>query len=273
MKRHLPWLAIALVLAAMFNVCFFLITAGTRHLPPSVWIGYAFIHLALLLMLLTPLMVKRGNQAEADYRRPLYAGTTLYFFITLVINALFITDSLNSELVQMYINAEANPQEGLWEWLIGHLSGQEGVVAAWILQALGTPVSVAAAVITNTLLLGLLALYLIVNLAANTDTAAQQERHEQELAYVKEGASRLKYIAGLTQDRNLQRKVSQLNDLVSSSPLRSCPEASPLERKLLNSLSDLEDACQANDEQAVLRLCDDLTDLVRRRNRIVSEKA
>ena len=273
MKNIIPWLAVMAVILVVLNVCFFTVVYGATNIAPSVWVSYAFVHLAFLLTLCTPLMVERGNSAEADYRRPLYAITWIYFIVALLVNLAFIIVSLNSVVMQQYVELQLSPQEGFLPWLVQHLSGQEGVVAAWLLKLLGTPIKVGTAIITNVVLLGAAVVLLIVNVAANADTAAQQERHEQELHYVKDSASRLKYIATSATDKALGRKVSLLCDLVSSSPLRSCPEAEKLERELMGQLNALEDACGASDEAEVTRLCAEMTDKARRRNRIVSEKA
>lgn len=273
MKNTLPWMAVIIVLIALFNVCYFTITASASEIPPSVWLSYAFIHTAFLLLLCTPLMVRHGNNAVADYRRPLYVGTWIYFVLTLIVNVAFIIVSLNSVLVEQFIKMQASPKEGILEWIIAHLSGKDGVVAAWILKTIGTPISVTTAVITNVVMFGSLLVYLIFNIAANADTATQQERQEQELTYVKEASSRLRYIASTAKNRDYARRVGQLCDLVSSSPLRSCTEAKALEQQINNMLGDLERACRETDEPTILQLCTEIADLIRQRNRIASEKA
>ncbi|NDV45469.1 hypothetical protein D0T49_00180 [Paludibacter sp. 221] len=81
------WIILDAIFLIVFNVLFFLI-GGSEH-PASVWISYGFIHFAYIMLLLTPLFVRKGSGQE-NYRRPLFGISTSYFFLELVIGVTFI---------------------------------------------------------------------------------------------------------------------------------------------------------------------------------------
>ena len=231
--KHVPfWMAVVTVITIVFNVCFFIVTANIALSDPSVWVCYACIHVPLALMLCTPLMARHNNGAKTDYQRPLYLGSILYFIAAIAVNTTLIA--------------------------LTHLNGM--------------PLKLYVIIVANVLIIGIVSIYYVVNISANTDTAIQQERHEQELLYVKGVSSRLKLIASTTEDKNSARMIGKLHDIVASSPLRSCPEAEILERDIENMLSTLEDACLANDEHSVRQICAQLTDLTNRRNLAIQLK-
>lgn len=273
MKRQILWLAIDAVFLIVFNVCFYVLVGGMHGqgldaLPPSVWVSYGFIHLSYFLLLSTPLFVQRGNKAVADYARPLYAGTWIYFLVSLVVNVAFILVSLNSAMVQLFEQLQLAPQHGLLAWIVRSLVDADGLTAAWLLKLLGSPVSSVCAWVVNVVLLGAALVYLLANGLVNADTAAQQERHERELHYVKTAASRIKAMVDAATDKRSEAELEKLYYAVNSSPLRSCGAAHSVEQQLLAMLDDLEDSPDAATTE---RLCKEMVRLANRRNRIVSE--
>ena len=272
MKRQILWILLDAIFLIAFNVCFFVLVGGAKDsgiegIPPSVWVSYGFIHFSYLLLLCTPLMVRRGNKAVADYARPLYVGTWIYFLVALVVNLAFILVSLNSTLIQLMEELRLSPKSGLLAWLVNSLVNSDGITAAWLLKLLGTPISTGAAWIVNVILAGAAAVYLIVNTLANEDTAEKQERHEQELVYVKTATPRLKALVDSASDKKVEAELEKLYYTINSSPLRSNEAAKNLERQILAMLNDLEEAA---DKEDTLRICDEMVKLANRRNRILS---
>ena len=256
----------------MLNVCFFVLLGGAKDrgiegIPPSVWVSYGFIHFSYVLLLCTPLMVRRGNKAVADYARPLYVGTWTYFLVTLVVNLAFILVSLNSTLVQLFEQIQMTPKHGLLAWLVNQLVNSDGITAAWLLKLLGSPISTGTAWIVNVILAGLAAVYLIVNALVNEDTAEKQERHEQELVYVKTATPRLKALVDNATDKKVEAELEKLFYTINSSPLRSTEAAKAVERQVLMTLDDLE---EATDNADMLRICDEMIKLANRRNRMLN---
>jgi hypothetical protein len=63
---------------------------NTGDAKASVWISYGFIHFAYFLLLITPLLVRKGNNTITDYRRPLYVVTSTYFLMALLVGVTLI---------------------------------------------------------------------------------------------------------------------------------------------------------------------------------------
>ena len=104
-KKNVLWILLDLVFLVIFNVVFFVL-GGSAH-PASVWISYAFIHLAYLLMLLTPFLVKKST-SRAVFGFALYSVSSAYFLVEFVIGLIFILfspDSYKAALVVQLILA------------------------------------------------------------------------------------------------------------------------------------------------------------------------
>jgi len=105
----------------VFNVLFFMLIF-TKDIKDTVWISYGFIHFAYFLLLVTPLLVRQGK-ADYIYRRPLYAITTTYFLIELIIGIVLILkfpDSFTLTIVTQVILAFV-----FMAWLLSHLIANE----------------------------------------------------------------------------------------------------------------------------------------------------
>jgi hypothetical protein len=84
------WYMLDLIFLIVFNLYFFLLK-GVEN-PASVWISFASIHFAYLILLITPFIVRKGS-VSADYGRPLFVITTSYFFLALIVGVVFIVIS------------------------------------------------------------------------------------------------------------------------------------------------------------------------------------
>lgn len=78
---------IHLIVLALFNALYFGI-GGVEH-PTSAWISYGFIHFSYLMMILTPYITQKGKD-RATYASSMYAITSAYFFIELVVGGIII---------------------------------------------------------------------------------------------------------------------------------------------------------------------------------------
>ena len=111
MKKTVLWVLLDLVFVIVFNVVFF-VAGGVEH-NPSVWISYAFIHLAYLMVLITPLLI-RNSSSSAVFGFSIYTISTTYFFIEFVVGLVFIF--LNLDTVQLAIIIQV-VLAGLWSQL------------------------------------------------------------------------------------------------------------------------------------------------------------
>ena len=86
-KKRFLWIILDLVFLIVFNVVFF-VAGGTKH-EATVWISYGFIHFAYIMMLITPLLVKKStNTAVLGF--PLYSISSAYFLVAFIVGLIFI---------------------------------------------------------------------------------------------------------------------------------------------------------------------------------------
>jgi hypothetical protein len=102
-KNKLLWIILDFVFIVLFNAFFFLIGGGS--LNASVWLSYAFIHLAYLMVVLTPQLTKGRNKATTGL--PLFTISSIYFLVEFVVGIFFILLALenitSTLLVQLFI--------------------------------------------------------------------------------------------------------------------------------------------------------------------------
>ena len=97
---HTLWLMMGLLFPIVFNVMFFII-GGTDH-RVSVWISYGSIHFAYFILLLTPLLVCKG-QSKAVFGFSLYSLSYAYFFTELITGIIFILVSPESYIAALLV--------------------------------------------------------------------------------------------------------------------------------------------------------------------------
>ena len=66
----------------------FFVVGGSDH-PSSVWISYAFIHLSYIMILVTPLLIRKSSSA-AIFGFSLYSISSVYFFLEFFVGLVFI---------------------------------------------------------------------------------------------------------------------------------------------------------------------------------------
>ena len=220
-KKSLLWVALDLVFLIVFNTVFF-VAGGATH-PASVWISYAFIHFAYLMVLVTPFLTRKSSSA-AVFGFSIYTISSAYFLVEFIVGIVFI------------------------------FLRQDSYKPALIVQIV---------------LAGIYAIILISHLIANESTADSIERHEQEVAYIKEAASRVKPLIGKLSDKKADREIEKLYDLLHSSPSKSCVSAQSIEISVINKITELEFAVSSGDENKIANILSEIYSLVEERNRIV----
>ena len=218
-KKTTLWILLDLVFLIVFNVVFFVAT-GTNH-PTSVWLSYAFIHFAYIMVLVTPYLIRKSSSA-AVFGFSLYAISSVYFLIELVVGIVFIC--LKQE-------------------------------------------SIKVSLITQVIIAGIYAILLISNLIANESTADSVERHETEVAYIKESSSRVHSLMDKLNDRKANKAIEKTYDLLHSSPAKSNFDVHSLEREILSLTHELESAVFDKDVDSVMRITADINAKAEERNR------
>lgn len=93
MKKHILTIILESIFIIVFNTIFFM-TAGSEH-TSTVWVSYFAIHSSYILLLVTPLLVKKGYYDYAYYL-PLYFISAIYFIIELLLGTIFIICNIDS---------------------------------------------------------------------------------------------------------------------------------------------------------------------------------
>ena len=108
---------------------------------------------------------------------------------------------------------------------------------------------------------------LISHLIANETTADSIERHEYEVAYIKNAASKVKSYIGKSNNRIVNREIEKLYDLLHSSPTKSNVAIRSLEIEISNKINTLGDAVLSSNQENIISICGEITLLVEERNR------
>lgn len=86
-KKNILWIILNLVFLVIFNVVFFVI-GGTEY-PVSVWISYGFMHLAYIMLLITPKLIRKSSSSSV-FGFSLYSISSTYFLVEFIIGVIFI---------------------------------------------------------------------------------------------------------------------------------------------------------------------------------------
>ena len=106
-KKTILYILLDLILLAVFNTVFFVV-GGSEHVA-SVWISYGFIHFSYLMVLLTPLLIRKSSSSSV-FGLSLYSISIAYFFVVFVTGLIFIfvaSESYKAALVTQVIVAGA----------------------------------------------------------------------------------------------------------------------------------------------------------------------
>lgn len=123
------------------------------------------------------------------------------------------------------------------------------------------------ALIVQIIIAGFYGVLLISNLIANESTADSVEQHEDEVAYIKTAASRIKALVGKAKDRKANKEVERAYDLLHSSPTRSTSAVRHLESSIMSQISGLEDAVQSGETDLIIAIAGGIISTIEERNR------
>lgn len=200
-----------------FNVIFFLFVDKADRTAP-IWINYAFIHLAVLFVLLIPKLSLQGKN-HGDYIRPLLAVAVIYFLLTLVAGCVMIFGVADVE-----------------------------TKTACLVQVLLLFVAVA---------------FVLFTMMANNHTHQQAEQHQTDLQYIRRSSSAVQTLI----DRYGDQRLGELFDLLRTSPVRSSADAAPIEQRVMELLSQLEQAYATPDTGRQESLISEIKLQANKRNR------
>lgn len=124
-----------------------------------------------------------------------------------------------------------------------------------------------ASLVVQVIIAGIYAVMLISNLIANEYTADSVERHEDEVEYIKNVASRVKILMGKSSDKKANKGIEKAYDILHSSPSRSVATVKLLEEEIKNKVTDLEDAVAADETAAIITIVGEIVAKTEERNR------
>lgn len=99
-KKSILWILLDLVFLIVFNVVFF-VAGGTGH-SASVWLAYGFIHLAYLMVVLTPFLIRKSRSA-AVFGFSIHSISSAYFLAEFAVGVIFILLKLESIKVPLIV--------------------------------------------------------------------------------------------------------------------------------------------------------------------------
>lgn len=124
-----------------------------------------------------------------------------------------------------------------------------------------------ASLVVQVIISGIYAIMLISNLIAKEYTADSVAQHEDEAAYMKNAASRVKILMGKASDKKANKEIERAYDLLHSSPSRSVATVKLLEEEIKNKITDLEDAVASNETTAIITIAGEISAKAEERNR------
>ena len=104
-KINVLWIILDLIFLIIFNALFFVL-GGTDH-NTSVWMSYGFIHFAYLMLIITPILTRKGKSSSV-FGFSLYSISSFYFLVQLTVGVVFIllaSDSYTAALLTQLIIA------------------------------------------------------------------------------------------------------------------------------------------------------------------------
>ncbi len=119
------------------------------------------------------------------------------------------------------------------------------------------------------ILAGIYIVVLFSIVIANENTADSLEKQQKEVFFIKSESSRVKLLMGRLNDKNADRAVERVYDMLHASPTASSPEVYDLEALIQKQISMLQQAVVSDDSQKAIALSRELEINIGERNRRV----
>lgn len=129
-----------------------------------------------------------------------------------------------------------------------------------------------ASLLTQIVIAGLYVVILLSNIISNEHTAANIEKHESELLFIKENSSRVKLLIGKLPDKSANKELEKLYDFLYSSPVETDSLVKQIEQDVSNNIRQLECLVVDTNISNVIEICRETISLMERRNEILKTK-
>lgn len=221
MKTIITRIFIGLIFLIVFNVLFFFI-GGTER-STTEWISYAFIHLAYLLLVISPFM-SSSSKGDMVQSASIQLRAGVYFITELIVGLAFI---------------------------------------------LINPESPTAAIIVQTILLGIFLFFQFGSVLSNEKTKETMLKQKQERVYIKALAENLKETMHKIEDPALRKQLANCYESLSSSSIESFPEAIDAELELENAVNTLCSTVERGDQSQLAEHLQSVQGALKRRNQAI----
>lgn len=126
-----------------------------------------------------------------------------------------------------------------------------------------------AALLTHIILTAVYSFVLVTNLLANEHTADHIQHQEAESAYIKTAASRVYRLMNKLDSTKANKEIEKAYDLLHSSPIKSTPSVSIIEKDIIHQISRLEDAVSSRNDMTTIIVARELIAMAEERNRVL----
>lgn len=125
------------------------------------------------------------------------------------------------------------------------------------------------ALLTQIIVLGIYGIILLLNIIANEDTAESESIRKNEVLFVRESAAKIKLLIGKSNNKETDKNIERLYDIIHSSPAKSDYSVKNIETDITNGIFDLESAIRVCDCEKATNICKKIICLAQERNSIL----
>ena len=113
---------------------------------------------------------------------------------------------------------------------------------------------------------GLYGIILVSFMLANEYTVDAEEKRQPQIAFVKDASAKLKNLLESISDKETKKKVERVYDAIYSSPVKSHPDLAQKENHILQSINELVDAVEKENNEEIVSIVGSLLLLINERN-------
>jgi len=138
-----------------------------------------------------------------------------------------------------------------------------------IIFILISPETFQSAFLVQLSIAGLYGIVLISNMIANEHTADTEEKSQSQIAFVKDASIKIKGLLELISDKETKKKVEQVYDTIYSSPVKTHPNLEQVEKRILQSINDIELAVTTENKDEIISISKSLLLSINERNNLL----
>ncbi|MCL2797369.1 MAG: hypothetical protein FWD58_04890 [Firmicutes bacterium] len=117
--------------------------------------------------------------------------------------------------------------------------------------------------------LGIYLVVLILHLIANEHTADAEEARQPQIDFIKSASSKVKLMVDSASDKQTNRKIGQVYDLISTSPIKTDSSAAQIESSVLSEIDLMRGHLDASENAAVVSCAQRIISQLNERNQLL----